>query len=332
MADITHSSPVVTEDKLTEFYSSIKPYLGGSVSTGFTPVGTVISIMSNHAPAGYLICNGSIYNIADYRELANHFATEFGSANYFGGDGTTTFAVPDLRGEFLRGTGTNSHTNQGSGDTVGTHQDGTEHSVVLGNTSTKIVSIRGIPDGGNNVAMKKFDSSIQSGSLTGTKYVNAPAGSVANPSADTNNVYITSRPTNTSVLYCIATHNMFMNEGSNFSTDEQIVGTWVDGKPIYQKTFSTITLVKNITNLTQIGSDLGANINLIIDSYVCAIGTNGWQSSGGAPWTYATVSTSEKVRVEVWRSDSNALQVYGFNNDNIDYTLYVTVLYTKTTD
>ena len=25
------------------------------------------------------------------------------SANYFGGDGETTFSVPDLRGEFLRG-------------------------------------------------------------------------------------------------------------------------------------------------------------------------------------------------------------------------------------
>ena len=71
---------------------------------------------------------------------------------------------------------------------------------------------------------------------------------------------------------------------------------------------------------------------MVINSYICAIGTNGWQASGSAPWTYATVSTSEKVRVEVWRSDNNTLQVYGFNNDNIDYTLYVTVLYTKTTD
>ena len=39
------------------------------------------------------------------------------------GDGVTTFKVPNLLGEFLRGTGTNSYTNQGSGANVGVHQD-----------------------------------------------------------------------------------------------------------------------------------------------------------------------------------------------------------------
>ena len=27
----------------------------------------------------------------------------------------------------------------------------------------------------------------------------------------------------------------------NYSTDEQVVGTWIDGKPLYQKTFNAIT-------------------------------------------------------------------------------------------
>ena len=337
MANVTHMSPLVTEQKLTEFYSNIKPYLGGSVSTGFTPVGTVISIMSNHAPAGYLICNGQTVNIVDYKELANHFETEFGSKNYFGGDGTTTFAVPDLRGEFLRGSGTNGHANQGSGLAVGAHQDGTEHPYMGINTSSTYTPWT-LTDGHtrtqSGIAPYQIDSAIAGEGKTGTTALAGSNNLMKQgtwSSTDTTANY-TSRPTNTSVLYCIATHNMFMNEGSNYSTDEQIVGTWIDGKPIYQRTFSAITLIKNTTNLTQIGSDLSANINLVIDSYICAIGTNGWQASGSAPWTYATVSTSEKVRVEVWRSDSNTLQVYGFNNDNIDYTLSVTVLYTKTTD
>ena len=36
-----------------------------------------------------------------------------------------SFGIPDLRGEFLRGTGTNSHVNGGNGAGVGEHQDAT---------------------------------------------------------------------------------------------------------------------------------------------------------------------------------------------------------------
>lgn len=34
------------------------------------PTGTIISYMGNHAPEGYLICDGSVYNIKDYPQLA----------------------------------------------------------------------------------------------------------------------------------------------------------------------------------------------------------------------------------------------------------------------
>ena len=116
---------VVTEERLHEFYSEIRPYLGGSANAGFTPVGTIISVMGVNAPANYLKCDGTVYNISDYPELATYFYLQFGSKNKFGGNGTTTFAVPDLRGEFLRGTGTNSHSGNGNGAAVGAHQNAT---------------------------------------------------------------------------------------------------------------------------------------------------------------------------------------------------------------
>ena len=78
--------------------------------TKILPVGSVISYMGMTAPDNYLICDGTTYNISDYPFLADHIKNNFGSYNYFGGDGTTTFAVPDLRGEFLRGTGNNGGT------------------------------------------------------------------------------------------------------------------------------------------------------------------------------------------------------------------------------
>ena len=60
-----------------------------------TPVGEIIKTLGNETPKHYLACDGSVYNIADYPHLAQYFKDNFGSSNAFGGDGTTTFAVPN---------------------------------------------------------------------------------------------------------------------------------------------------------------------------------------------------------------------------------------------
>ena len=41
------------------------------------------------------MCDGSTYNIVDYPYLAQYFKDTFGTINVFGGDGITTFGVPD---------------------------------------------------------------------------------------------------------------------------------------------------------------------------------------------------------------------------------------------
>lgn len=107
------------------------------------PVGSLIQTMSNSAPKHYLICDGSEYAIGTYPELEAHFVKEFGAVNHFGG-ANGKWKVPDLRGEFLRMTGANSHINQGSGAGIGEHQDGT---YIVGtysnNGSNKIYLIAG---------------------------------------------------------------------------------------------------------------------------------------------------------------------------------------------
>ena len=107
----------------------ITPNLLGINGGGDTPVGHILSYMGITAPEHYLSCDGAVYNISKYPELANHFQREFGSSNFFGGNGTTTFAVPDLRGEFLRGTGTATR-NTGTGASVGVHQNPTTHMTI----------------------------------------------------------------------------------------------------------------------------------------------------------------------------------------------------------
>ena len=169
-----------------------------------TPVGHVIHYMGNNAPKHYLICDGTEYNIIDYPYLVQHFTNEFGSSNYFGGDGTTTFAVPDLRGEFLRGSGTNSHTNQGSGSNVGVHQDGTEHIYFGVNTNTQefwtdtITPRKESPT--TQMGIGKMDSVLKLTTQGSTKGFRT---SLNTWNGATNQSHYTSRPTNTSVLYCI---------------------------------------------------------------------------------------------------------------------------------
>jgi microcystin-dependent protein len=161
-----------------------------------TPVGTVISFFGLTAPTGYLSCDGTVYNIADYSALADHINTQFGSYNYFGGDGATTFAVPDLRGEFLRGTGTNSHTNQGNGSNVGVHQDGTEFNEIQMSSSLRRVQMWNAGDWGKNII--KHDSAR---TTSNNVYIDGSSGSTSTPGEGIH--VFTSRPTNTSVLYCI---------------------------------------------------------------------------------------------------------------------------------
>ena len=60
-----------------------------------TPVGEIIRTIGNKTPKHYLMCDGSTHNIADYPYLAQYFKDTFGAINVFGGDGTTTFGVPD---------------------------------------------------------------------------------------------------------------------------------------------------------------------------------------------------------------------------------------------
>ena len=67
------------------------------------PVGNIISHLGITAPKHYLICDGSEYNIVDYPYLVQHIETNFGTTNYFGGDGLYTFCVPDLKEKFLKG-------------------------------------------------------------------------------------------------------------------------------------------------------------------------------------------------------------------------------------
>jgi len=67
-------------------------------NVGSIPTGTVQAFAGSTAPIGYLLCNGAAVSRTTYSKLFSVIGTTYGAGN-----GTTTFNVPDLRGEFIRG-------------------------------------------------------------------------------------------------------------------------------------------------------------------------------------------------------------------------------------
>lgn len=55
-------------------------------------VGEIRMFAGDFAPVGFLMCDGGLYPMDQYADLFNVIGT------MYGGDGQTTFAVPDLRG------------------------------------------------------------------------------------------------------------------------------------------------------------------------------------------------------------------------------------------
>lgn len=157
--------------------------------------GMIAFVSSSNAPSGWLKANGAAVSRTVYANLFRAIGTTFGS-----GDGRTTFNLPDLRGEFLRGLddgrGVDSNRRMGS------------------NQSDAIRNITGSIDAGSNPNHQIFDwasfggafrnetgyrswsHDAQSGGDVATRAIYFDASRVV-PTANEN------RPRNVALLACI---------------------------------------------------------------------------------------------------------------------------------
>lgn len=69
----------------------------GEIANG-VPAGSVFSFATTTVPTGYLECNGAAVSRSTYASLFSAISTTWGV-----GDGSSTFNLPDLRGQFVRG-------------------------------------------------------------------------------------------------------------------------------------------------------------------------------------------------------------------------------------
>ena len=304
---------LISKEQMRKILSFLKDYIDNRSNGVNSPLGTIISYMGTTAPSNYLACDGTIYIIAEYKELANFFKSQFGSYNFFGGDGETTFAVPDLRGEFLRGTGTNSHANQGNGANVGIHQDGTEIPNMFTANSNQIY---GYKSNSENQFFDKSDSELTRATYQ-TYFINGTNAIM--PSDLTAPYAVTSRPTNTSVLYCIR-----YNSPQSYSTTEKVIGTWIDGKPLYQRTYTESTISSNVHT---VNTSLNSSNYTIIKLYghiADAVNTYSvpYVDGGYTVGCYLNKSTGA-VTIRATNS-SKGTATFTF--------IHLTIQYTKTTD
>jgi microcystin-dependent protein len=154
-------------------------------SVVLVPAGAVMPFAMNSAPAGWLAADGSEYTkTGAYAALFNAIGTTYGETNGSGGAGNTHFRVPDLRGYFVRGAGTNAFTGVAAG-TFGERQ---------------AESIKDHTHAYNLGA----NTNVQSGAAFGVQASNTSGAAVATGTVSAPNSGGTeTRPANIAMLYCI---------------------------------------------------------------------------------------------------------------------------------
>ena len=196
----------------TPYYSDPANTTGGTTYTNhlransfnLLPAGMVVQWVTSTAPTGWLLCDGTAYNASTnkiYQELYNVIGNQFGGTN------NTDFKVPDYRGMFLRGTGTNAQTGYTTyiGQALNTQQThATQTHTHLATQAVHTHQIRfkgngnsGVQSGGGSILFNPNGTSFGSPSSIdiktgqriddGTQFENiAPAITVANSTTSVN--------------------------------------------------------------------------------------------------------------------------------------------------
>ena len=158
-------------------------FVGTAVETAIAaitllPSGAVMPFATSTEPSGWLECDGSAVSRDTYSDLFSAIGTTFGSGN-----GSTTFNLPDLRGEFVRGW--DNGRGLDSGRSFGTGQTATSISDrALDNNGTNDRHLFKNTDGTDGTVATQADAS-DTNSYTST--------------------YYKVRPTNVALMYCIKT-------------------------------------------------------------------------------------------------------------------------------
>ena len=159
--------------------------------------GLIMPFANTSAPTGFLACDGAAVSRTTYATLFAAVATVWGV-----GDGSSTFNVPDLRGSFVRGTGSHGTSNMAKGTDFAGAAVGAFENDQTQDHRHQIQTDGGIGIGTNNIGA---NSSYRQASLANNDFSEWVVASnpAVNNSQGTPRVGDETRPFNASILYCI---------------------------------------------------------------------------------------------------------------------------------
>jgi microcystin-dependent protein len=170
------SDPTLAQGYIKVNGTTAATLTASGIVSGGVPAGAILPFAMNSAPSGWLAADGTAVSRSTYAALFTAIGTTYGA-----GDGSTTFALPDLRGIFVRGTEqqTISGTTYGAAANLGTKQQDAFKSHA-------------------HAGVRRVTSDGQGGSAIAEIRAPATSSESTNATGDTE-----TRPANIALLYCI---------------------------------------------------------------------------------------------------------------------------------
>jgi microcystin-dependent protein len=208
--------------------------IGGTNS--FLPAGAIQLFAMNTVPTGWLECNGSAVSRTTYANLFAAIGETYGAGN-----GTTTFNLPDLRGQFVRGWDNGRGVDPGRA--VGSQQNSANQAHTHSATATNPAHTHGVTDPGHghgvtdpghqhlytdnsNVSGSNVvsgsgwaqSSALTNGAYTGIGINQAATGVQVAAAAQNTTVAVAAegteaRPTNVAMVYAIKAFGALQTDG-----------------------------------------------------------------------------------------------------------------------
>lgn len=195
-------------------------------TNSFMPAGAIQAFAFNTIPTGWLECNGAAVSRTTYANLFATIGTTYGAGN-----GVTTFNVPDLRGEFIRGWDNGRSvdpnrvfgSNQAAANNPHTHSQAAHtHTIAPHNhTLTDPGHIHGVPlyssgeqydSGGGPVPTRAGGNTNTYGSATGIT-IAAASTTAADAQPAIASEGTEGRPRNVAMVYCIKAFGALQTDG-----------------------------------------------------------------------------------------------------------------------
>lgn len=296
--------------------------------TGDTfPIGAYAFIAGEQTPTNWLRCDGQAVSRTEYADLFNVIGTTYGA-----GDGSTTFNLPNVNLENRTLVGSSGDGEFALGNTMGEKEVKLElENYIYGvyNNDDKNekndISMMFHPTGNSyglgsvyvsnkNEPHNNMQPSIAAICIIKAKQSVGLVGSVTDDINDTNENAVANAKT----------IKNYVDEKNTYSTSEKVVGTWIDGKPIYRK-------VIDFGELPNAGFQNVAHNIKGLDSVICLRGIAKTTTNNFYPIPFVGNGAMFNNATATMRINATEVTI-ATTTDVSSHTAYVILEYTKTTD